>query len=83
MFFKLLVQVLVELILLLLKPYKDDNDTIMSELFKKQRKELFKNKTNVLVDNFYEGISSQSKNKVIKEGAISKCSIFNEMKEMN
>ena len=64
---------------LMLKPYKDDKDTIMSDLFKKQRKEIFKNRTNVLVDNFYEGISSQSKNKLIKEGAISKCSIFNEM----
>jgi len=64
----------------MLKLYKDDKDSIMSDLFKKQRKEIFKNKTNVLVDNFYEGISAKSKNKLIKEGAISKCTIWPEMK---
>lgn len=64
----------------LLKLYKDDKDSIMSDLFKKQRKEIFKNKKNVLVDNFYEGISTKTKNKLIKEGAISKCTIWPEMK---
>ena len=64
----------------LLKPYKNDKDSIMSDLFKKQRKEIFKNKKNVLVDNFYEGISTKIKNKLIKEGAISKCTIWPEMK---
>jgi hypothetical protein len=51
----------------------------MLKILKQQRKEIFKNKKNVLVDNFYEGISSQSKNKLIKEGAISKCNVFNEI----
>jgi hypothetical protein len=64
----------------LLKLYKDDKDSIMSDLFKKQRKEIFKNKKNVLVDNFYEGTSTKTKNKLIKEGAISKCTIWPEMK---
>jgi len=64
----------------LLKLYKDDKDSIMSDLFKKQRKEIFKNKKNVLVDNFYEGTSKKIKNKLIKEGAISKCTIWPEMK---
>ena len=64
----------------LLKPYKDDKDNIMSDLFKKQRKDIFKNKKNVLVDNFYEGTSTKTKNKLIKEGAISKCTIWPEMK---
>ena len=65
----------------MLKPYKDDKDNIMSDLFKKQRKDIFKNKKNVLVDNFYEGTSTKIKNKLIKEGAISKCTIWPEMKE--
>lgn len=64
----------------LLKLYKDDKDSIMSDLFKKQRKEIFKNKKNVLVDNFYEGTSTKIKNKLIKEGAVSKCTIWPEMK---
>ena len=64
----------------LLKLYKDDKDSIMSDLFKKQRNEIFKNKKNVLVDNFYEGTSKKIKNKLIKEGAISKCTIWPEMK---
>ena len=63
----------------MLKKYKDDPDGFMLKILKQQRKEIFKNKKNVLVDNFYEGISSQSKNKLIKEGAISKCNVFNEI----
>ena len=57
----------------MLKRYKYDKDNIMSDLFKKQRKDIFKNKKNVLVDNFYEGTSTKIKNKLIKEGAISQC----------
>lgn len=65
----------------MLKRYKYDKDNIMSDLFKKQRKDIFKNKKNVLVNNFYEGTSTKIKNKLIKEGAISKCTIWPEMKE--
>lgn len=43
--------------------------------FTKRRKEVFKNKTNVLKDNFYEKTSELDKKKLIKEGAISDCII--------
>lgn len=58
---------------------KDDDNGFRLKMLKEQRKKIFKNKTNVLVDNFYEGVSSKAKNKLIKDGAISKCSIYNEI----
>lgn len=58
---------------------KDETDDLILNLLKQRRKGLFKNKTNVLVDNFYEGISAKARNKLIKEGAISKCSEHNEI----
>lgn len=45
------------------------------KIFTKRRKDLFKNKTNVLIDNFYENFSSESKKKLLKEGAISDCKL--------
>ena len=41
--------------------------------FTKRRKDIFKNKRNVLIDNFYEKTSEQTKLNLIKEGAISDC----------
>jgi len=43
------------------------------KIFTKRRKDLFKNKTNVLIDNFYENFSPETKKKLLKEGAISDC----------
>jgi serine/threonine protein kinase len=43
------------------------------KIFSKRRKEVFKNKMNVLKDNFYENIPEVTKQKLIKEGAISDC----------
>lgn len=49
------------------------NDKEVIKWFNDQRKTVFKNKTNVLVDNFYENTPKKIKNKLIKEGAISQC----------
>jgi hypothetical protein len=43
--------------------------------FTKRRKDIFKNKRNVLIDNFYEKTSELDKKKLLKEGAISDCII--------
>ena len=49
------------------------NNKRFIEIFNKQRKSIFDNKTNVLIDNFYEKTPEKTKNKLIKEGAISNC----------
>jgi hypothetical protein len=49
------------------------NSKPLIKIFTKRRKDLFKNKTNVLIDNFYENISPETKKKLLKEGAISDC----------
>lgn len=49
------------------------NDKELIKMFNNDRKTIFKNKTNVLVDNFYENTPKKIKNKLIKEGAISQC----------
>lgn len=51
------------------------NSKELIKIFTKRRKEVFKNKTNVLKDNFYENIPEQTKQKLIKEGAISDCNL--------
>ena len=43
------------------------------KILSKRRKDIFKNKTNVLRENFYENTPDQIKKKLIKEGAISQC----------
>jgi hypothetical protein len=53
------------------KEYHDSKPLI--KIFNKQRKEIFKNKTNVLIDNFYENTPEQTKKQLLKEGAISNC----------
>jgi hypothetical protein len=53
------------------KEYHNNKNLI--KIFNKQRKSIFKNKTNVLVDNFYENTPEQMKKQLIKEGAISQC----------
>ena len=45
----------------------------LMKILSKRRKDIFKNKTNVLRDNFYENTPDQIKKKLIKEGAISQC----------
>ena len=49
------------------------NSKKLIKIFSKRRKEVFKNKTNVLKDNFYENIPELEKKKLLKEGAISAC----------
>ena len=49
------------------------NNKQLIQIFNNQRKSIFKNKTNVLIDNFYEKTPEKTKNKLIKEGAISSC----------
>lgn len=49
------------------------NSKELIKMFNDQRKTIFKNKTNVLVDNFYENTPKKIKTKLIKEGAISQC----------
>jgi hypothetical protein len=49
------------------------NSKKLIKIFTKKRKDIFKNKTNVLVDNFYENASEQTKQNLLKEGAISDC----------
>jgi hypothetical protein len=50
------------------------NNKQLIDIFNKQRKNIFKNKTNVLVNNFYENTPLKTKNDLLKEGAISQCS---------
>jgi len=53
------------------KDFKNDKNVI--KMFNDQRKSIFNNKTNVLIDNFYEKTPHKFKNQLIKEGAISQC----------
>ena len=53
------------------KEYHNNNKLI--KIFNNQRKKIFGNKKNVLVDNFYEKTPDNIKNQLIKEGAISQC----------
>ena len=53
------------------KEYNNHKELI--KIYNNQRKSIFKNKTNVLIDNFYEKTPEKTKNKLIKEGAISSC----------
>jgi serine/threonine protein kinase len=50
-----------------------NNSKSLIKIFTKRRKEIFKNKSNVLKDNFYENIPEQEKKQLLKEGAISEC----------
>ena len=49
------------------------NSVQLIKIFTKKRKDIFKNKNNVLLDNFYENIPEITKKNLIKEGAISEC----------
>lgn len=49
------------------------NNEKLIEIFNNQRKKIFNNKTNVLVDHFYEKTPEHVKKQLIKEGAISQC----------
>lgn len=51
------------------------NSKELIKIFTKRRKDVFKNKTNVLKDNFYENIPELDKKKLLKEGAISACTL--------
>ena len=50
-----------------------NNNKKIIKVFTKRRKEIFKNKKNVLIDNFYENTPELIKKKLIREGAISNC----------
>jgi hypothetical protein len=50
----------------------NDNKELI-KIYNNQRKTIFNNKTNVLVDNFYENTPNKIKSQLIKEGAISQC----------
>jgi len=50
-----------------------NNNKKLIKIFNNKRKTIFNNKTNVLVDNFYEKTPNKIKNQLIKEGAISNC----------
>jgi hypothetical protein len=50
-----------------------NNNKKLIKIFNNQRKTIFNNKTNVLIDNFYEKTPDKVKNQLIKEGAISQC----------
>ena len=52
---------------------KYNNDKRLIKVFTKKRKEIFKKKRNVLIDNFYENTPELTKKNLIKEGAISEC----------
>jgi len=57
-----------------IKHLKDDKENIfMQDLNLKMRKELFGNKTTVLKDSFYDGLTTENLNKMKKKGAISGC----------
>jgi hypothetical protein len=49
------------------------NNKELIKMYNKQRKDIFKNKSNVLIDNFYENTPNKIKKQLIKEGAISQC----------
>jgi len=51
------------------------NSKELIKIFSKRRKEIFKNKRNVLIDNFYENIPELTKQNLVKEGAISDCAL--------
>jgi len=51
--------------------YKDSKELL--KMYEDQRKNIFKDKSNVLTDNFYEKTPNKIKKKLIKEGAISQC----------
>ena len=53
------------------KKYKDNKDLI--KIFENDRQELFGDKTNVLIDDFYEKAPKKFVDKLKKEGAISLC----------
>ena len=53
-----------------------NNDKQLIKAFTKKRKDIFKNKRNVLIDNFYENIPEVTKKNLIKEGALSECTPF-------
>ena len=53
------------------KELKENPELI--KILNNQRKSIFKNKTNVLIDNFYENTPGKIKNQLVKEGAISQC----------
>lgn len=53
------------------------NDPKSDEMFLNIRKGIFKGKQSVLKDNFFEEVSSQKRNKLIKEGATSGCGNVN------
>lgn len=53
------------------KKYKDNKDLI--KIFENNRKELFGDKTNVLIDDFYEKAPKKFVDKLKKDGAISLC----------
>ena len=43
------------------------NSKKLIKIFTKRRKDIFKNKTNVLIDNFYENVSEETKKNLIKD----------------
>jgi hypothetical protein len=51
------------------------NSKKLIKIFTKRRKDIFKNKTNVLIDNFYENYDKKIKKNLINKGAISDCSL--------
>ena len=53
------------------KTFGDSTELI--KIFNKRRKDIFKDKTNVLIDDFYEKTPEKMKKQLIKEGAISNC----------
>jgi len=50
-----------------------NNNKKLINIFNNQRKSIFKNKSNVLEDNFYENTPENIKTQLKKEGAISQC----------
>jgi hypothetical protein len=52
---------------------KYHNSKKLIKIFTKRRKDIFKNKSNVLIDNFYEKMPTEIKNTLKNEGAISGC----------
>ena len=63
----------------IIKLFKENKD--MQDLLLKYRKELFGNKTTILKDSFYDGLTTKNVNKMKKKGAISGCiqHYFNKM----
>jgi len=53
-----------------------NNDKRLIKTFTKKRKDIFKNKRNVLKDNFYKNMPEETKQNLMKEGAISECTPF-------